>query len=150
SILFISGHVAAAPITLDQFGTLALSTMTIPRNYKTSFAPALGIEWHGPKLMLGGGYAYETSAVDPSHVSVLTVDADKHVLGIGGGYEDAGWQIGAAFGFAQLADVATSLETAKVPQLRPLDDDTVTPPVANAGTYRSRYVMAGLRFARRW
>jgi long-chain fatty acid transport protein len=131
-------------------GSLPLAEMTIPRDYKTSFAPAIALEWHGPKVMFGGGYSYETAAAPASHVSVLTVDAAKHVVGIGGGYEDAGWQIGGAVGFALLADVETTLETAKVPQQRPLDDDQTAPGIANAGTYRSRYIVAGLRFTRAW
>lgn len=144
--------IAPREITVDSpaLGSLPLAKMTIPRDYKTSFAPAVALEWHGPKLMLGGGYSYETAAAPASHVSVLTVDAAKHLVGIGGGYEDAGWQIGAAVGLASLADVETTLETAKVPQQRPLDDDMTAPGIANAGTYRSRYLVAGLRFTRFW
>lgn len=129
-------------------GPFVLGKMTIPRDYRTTFAPALGVEWHGPKLMLGAGYAYETAAAPARTVSVLAVDAAKHLIGIGGGYEDAGWQIGAAAGFVALEGVDVSLDNAAVPQLAPLGSPTATN--VNAGAYRSRYLMAGLRFARRW
>ena len=130
-------------------GSLAMKPMTIARDYQTSFAPALAIEWHGPKVMFGAGYSYETAAAPRGTVSVLAVDAGKHVLGLGGGYEDAGWQIGAAVGLAALARVDVAPGDARVTQLAPLADSASTRTI-NAGTYESRYVIAGLRFARRW
>ena len=129
-------------------GPFTLQPMTIPRDYQTTYAPALGIEWHGPKVMIGAGYAYETAAAPARTVSVLAVDSAKHLIGIGGGYEDAGWQIGAAAGFVALESIDVPFASAGVPQLAPLGNPDVTN--VNAGSYRSRYLMAGLRFARRW
>jgi long-chain fatty acid transport protein len=140
-------------------GPLTLAPMRIPRSYQTTFAPSLGVEWHGPKgakgeafphnIMFGAGYSYETAAAPAGDVSVLTVESAKHLVGLGGGYESEGWQIGAAIGFVALADVDVSLAAAKVPQLAPFHDTPSTMPV-NAGSYRSRHFVAGLRFARRW
>jgi long-chain fatty acid transport protein len=131
-------------------GSLPVARMTIPRDYATTFAPSLGIEWHGPRVMLGVGYAYETAAANAGDVSVLTVDASKHLVGLGGGYEFEGWQIGAAAGLVALGDVEVTPAAAKVPQLAPLADPASVVRTVNAGTYRSRYVIGGLRFARRW
>lgn len=128
---------------------IALRAMTIPRDYETSYAPSIGVEWHGPKLMLGAGYAYETAAAPRGTVSVLTVDAAKHLVGIGGGYEDGGWQIGAALAYVAVADVDVALADSQVQQLAPLRDSP-TGTVVNAGSYRSSDLVAGLRFARRW
>jgi long-subunit fatty acid transport protein len=130
-------------------GTYDLGELEIPRDYRTSFAPSLAVEWHGPGVMLGAGYAYETAAAPRGTVSVLTVDAPKHLIGFGGGYEADGWQIGAAAGYAALADVAVPLADAQVPQLAPLRTQPIETAI-NAGTYKSHYWMAGLRFARRW
>jgi long-chain fatty acid transport protein len=130
-------------------GTYVLSALTIPRKYKTSFAPAIGIEWHGPQMMLGAGYSYETAAAPAGYVSVLTVDSAKHLLGIGGGYEADGWQIGASAGLVSLADVDLLLADARVPQLTPIRDQPSNAMI-NAGSYRSRYILAGLRFAHRF
>ncbi len=137
-------------IVIDNVGgaSFTLQPMTIPRDYQTTFAPALGIEWHGPKIMVGAGYSYETAAAPARTVSVLAVDSAKHLIGIGGGYEEGGWQIGAAAGFVALSSVDVPLASAGVPQLSPLGNPDVTN--VNAGSYRSRYLMAGLRFARRW
>jgi long-chain fatty acid transport protein len=130
-------------------GTYVVGDLSIPRNYKTSFAPALGVEWHGPSYMVGAGYSYETAAAPSGYVSVLTVDSAKHLVGLGGGYEANGWQIGLAAGFVALSQVDVPLADAKVPQLTPIRDQPSTVMI-NAGTYKSRYILAGLRFARRF
>jgi long-subunit fatty acid transport protein len=130
-------------------GTYAVGDIVIPRKFKTSFAPAIGAEWHGSELMLGAGFSYETAAASPGYVSVLTVDSAKYLVGIGGGYEAGGWQIGASAGVALLADVEVSLADGKVTQLSPIRDQPSTV-VANAGSYKSHYLIAGLRFARRF
>jgi long-chain fatty acid transport protein len=128
-------------------GTYRLGNLAIPQKFKTSFAPAVGVEWHGPQLILGAGYSYETAAAPTGYVSVLTVDSAKHLLGIGGGYEAGGWQIGASAGIALLADVNVALADARVTQLTPIRDQPSNVMV-NAGSYKSRYLIAGLRFAR--
>ncbi|MDQ3368531.1 MAG: outer membrane protein transport protein [Myxococcota bacterium] len=131
------------------FGTATFRELAIPRDYRTSVAPSLGVEWHGPQVMVAAGYAYETAAAPPATVSVLTVDAAKHLIAIGGGYEADGWQIGGALGYVHVADVEVAPGEAAVTQLEPLRDTPSDTPV-NAGTYQTRYVLAGLRFARRW
>ena len=124
-----------------------MGNIVIPRKYRTSYAPAIGAEWRGHQMMFGAGYSYETAAAPTGYVSVLTVDSAKHLLGIGGGYEAGGWQIGASLGIAILADVQVSLAEARVPQPTPIRDQPGEVMV-NAGSYRSRYLLAGLRFAR--
>ncbi len=125
----------------------ALARMTIPRHDRTSFAPSLGGEYRVGDASFSAGVAYETAATPPGEVSALAIDAPKVVLGLGGGYASAGWRIGAAVGFAQLADVTVTPAAAKVPVLQPLGD----PPTgagANAGTYTSRSLLVGLRLGR--
>ena len=123
--------------------------MKIPADSRTSFAPSLAVEWHGPSVMLGAGAGYESSAFPAGDVSVRAYDAPKLFVGAGGGWEDGGWQIGAAFGAVVMADVDVSAATATAPLLQPLRDPAV-PSTVNAGTYRGGYVLAGIRFARRW
>jgi len=130
-------------------GTYVVGNLVIPRHYRNSYAPAIGVEWHGPGLMLGAGYSYETAAAPVGYVSVLTVDSAKHLVGFGGGYEAGGWQIGASAGFVALANVDVSLAEAKVPQLTPIRDQP-SAVMVNAGSYQSHYLIAGLRFARRF
>ena len=128
-------------------GTYTVGKMVIPRHFKTSFAPAIGAEWHGPQFTLGAGYSYETAAAPAGYVSVLTVDSAKHLVGIGGSYELEGWQIGASAGLVLLSDVQVSLADGKVTQLTPIRDQPSNV-VVNAGSYKSHYLIAGLRLVR--
>jgi long-chain fatty acid transport protein len=126
-------------------GSMPVKAMTIPRHFQTSFAPSLGAEFHTGAAQLGAGIEYETAAAPPSYVSALTVDASKLLVTIGGGYASGGWQIGAAAGYAKLADVTVT--DPKVPVLEPLRDAS-SGTFINAGTYKSYYLVAGLRLAR--
>ena len=132
-----------------QAGSFPIGTLTIPRHYKTTFSPALGVEYHTGPAMFGAGIAYETAAAPPAYVSALTVDAAKLLVGLGGGYESDGWQLGAAAGYAKVDDVEVPLATASVPQLAPLRDPASVEMV-NAGSYRTSYWLAGIRAARRF
>ena len=148
------GAVTIAPdgVSLEDVagGPYPLHEVTIPRSYDTSFAPSLAVEWHGEGVMLGAGYAYETAAVPSGQVAISTaIDAGKHVLGAGGGYEAYGWQIGGAVGVALLADVDVTASDAAILPLAPLRAPTTAVPIS-AGRYQSRYVVGGLRFARRF
>lgn len=124
-------------------GAMPLQTMTIPRHFSTSYAPSLGAEVHVGAAQLGAGVSYETAAASPDYVSVLTVDASKLLVGVGGGYLYGGWQLGVAAGYARLADV--DVTGGQVPVLEALGGNA---PIANAGTYRASYWLAGVRLAR--
>jgi long-chain fatty acid transport protein len=130
-------------------GMYTIGTTVIPRHYKTSYAPSIGGEYHTGHWQVGAGYSYETAAAPKGYVSVLTVDSAKHIVGLGGSYDAGRWQLGAAVGFVALTDVGVPLDIAKVPQLTPIRDQPSDVPI-NAGTYRSHYVLAGMRFARRF
>lgn len=129
-------------------GPYPLGELSIAQHGKTSFAPSIGVEWRGHDMMLGAGYGYETSATEARDVSVARIDAAKHVIGFGGGYDADGWQIGAAVGIALLADVDVSATDARVLQQSPLRDERTTVQI-NAGRYESMYLVGGLRFAKR-
>jgi long-subunit fatty acid transport protein len=130
-------------------GPHPLGEISIAHHGQTSFAPSIGVEWHPKDMMFGAGYAYETSATPAGDVSVASVDAAKHVIGLGGGYEADGWQIGAAVGIALLADVDVAPSDARVLQQTPLREPRTTVPI-NAGRYQSTFLVGGLRFARRF
>ena len=129
-------------------GPYPLGEIEVAHHGTTSFAPAIAVEWHPKDMMFGAGYSYETSATEARDVSVASIDAAKHVIGLGGGYDADGWQIGAAVGIALLADVEVAPGDARVLQQTPLRDPRTTVPI-NAGRYESTYFVAGLRFARR-
>ncbi len=128
-------------------GTYEVGATTIPRNYRNSYAPAIGGEYElGPNARVGAGYSYETAAAPKGYVSVLTVDSAKHLVGLGGSYHRGAWVLGASLGFVKLTDVDVSLEEAKVPQLTPVRGQP-SDVMVNAGRYRSSYLLGGLRFS---
>lgn len=124
-------------------GPFAFNDVTIARDFETSYSLALGAEYHLPRITLAGGYAYETAAAPPSTTTVLTVDAAKHLLSIGGGYDDDGWAVGVAVAYGIVDDVA-SPGTARLAAIG------TTAARDNAGSYATSFVVAGLRFAHVW
>lgn len=130
-------------------GPYAFGDMSIARDYGTSFSPSLGVEYHAPLLSVAAGYAYESAAAPASTVSPLTVDSAKHLFAIGGGYEDAGWQIGGAIAYVTADGVTVDDPDARVTRLAPIRGVPSDARV-NAGSYTTSFVVAGLRFARRW
>ncbi len=126
-------------------GTYELGPSVIPRNYRNSYAPAIGGEYTIGALTVGAGYSYETAAAPKGYVSPLTVDAAKHLFGLGGAFRHHSWTAGAALGIARLADTNVTLAEAKVPQLTPVRGQPGEVMI-NAGQYRSTYLLAGLRF----
>jgi long-chain fatty acid transport protein len=153
-IEYWSEHKAMRLTTTDVYiangagvGMYDLSPITIPRNYKNSYAPSLGGEYRLGSLQFGAGYSYETAAAPKAYVSALTVDSAKHIVGLGGSYSLSGWNLGLATAFVKLTDVNVSLADARVPQLTPLRDQP-SEIYVNAGQYRSFYVVGGLRASR--
>lgn len=131
-------------------GTYEIGPAVIPRNFRNSYAPSIGAEYElGAGARASAGYSYETAAAREGYVSVLTVDAPKHLIGLGGSYGRGRWLVGASLGFVKLADVDVSLDEARLPQLTPVRGQPADVMV-NAGHYRSSYLLGGLRFATRF
>jgi long-chain fatty acid transport protein len=126
-------------------GEYKVGKTVIPRNYNNSYAISVGGEYALTReLSVGAGYAYETSAAPASYVSVLTVDSNKHFIGLGANYIMGTWAFGASGGFVKLTDVDVSMDQAKVPQLTPVRGQP-SDVYINAGDYKSSYILAGLR-----
>ncbi len=131
-------------------GTYEVGPTVIPRNYRNSYACSVGGEYElGPSARVGGGYAYETAAAPEGYVSVLTVDSSKHLLGLGASFHRGRWVAGASLGYVKLADVDVSLDEARIPQLTPVRGQP-SDVMVNAGSYRSSYLLGGLRFSTRF
>ena len=140
-------EIVPSGVRIDQSaaGSFAFAPMVIPRSYKTSVAVSVGGEQRVGDGVIGAGVGLETAAAPANDVSVLTVDAPKLLIGLGGAYAAGGWRIGASIGYAHLADVDVTAGTA--PVLQPI---RTAPPfiAANDGSYRSFYLLGGLRAAR--
>ena len=129
-------------------GTVPLQAMRLGFAGKTSIATSLGGELRVGDARFAAGLGYETSGISDRAVSTFAVDAPKLLVGLGGGYAAAGWQLGAAAGYARLSSVAVGSGT--VTQLQPLAASGASGVVVNAGTYAAYDVSVGLRAARRF
>jgi long-chain fatty acid transport protein len=136
-----------AIVNVAGVGTYELGPSTIPRHYRNSYSPSVGGEYTLGRTTIGAGYAYETAAAPLGYVSPLTVDATKHLFGLGGAYRAGSWNVGASVGVALLLDRDVSLADAKVPQLTPVRGQP-SDVMINAGRYESKYVLAGVRLAK--
>jgi long-chain fatty acid transport protein len=135
-------------VNVPGVGTYELGPMEIPRNFKNTYAAHLGIEGQpmaGKSLVVRAGYAYETGAPPDEYLSVLTVDGNKHLVGLGAGYTFGTWTIDALFAFAKMSDRTVAAGTGLAPQLNPVRDQSGEPLTVyvNDGTYKSSWMMIG-------
>lgn len=134
-------------------GTYELGTMVVPREFENTLAVHLGVEGRPAQslpLTVRAGYVYETGAPPDAYLSTLTVDGDKHLVALGGGYAWGTWSVDAVLGYATMADRTVSMDTARSPQLNPIRDTAAEPLTVyvNAGDYASSWLMVGLGASR--
>jgi long-subunit fatty acid transport protein len=137
--------IALAPSGIA-LGSTALPAMRLGLTGKTSIASSLGGELQVGDARFAAGVGYETSGIASDAVSTFAIDAPKLLLGLGAGYASAGWQIGAAAGYAHLSSVVVDQGT--FTQLQPFRGTGST--VVNDGTYGASDLTIGLRAARRF
>lgn len=134
-------------------GTYELGKMTVPRNFDDTVAVHLGLEGQPSKtlpLTVRLGYLFETGAPPDAYLSVLTVDGQKHLVALGGGYTWGTWTFDAVAGYAVMSKRNVSIEEAASPQLNPIRDTSEEPleVFVNAGEYSSSWLMVGLGVSR--
>lgn len=127
-------------------GTYTLGPLHIPRNYQTSYALQLGLEFPigGAGNLVGrAGYAYETAAAPDAYLSVLTVDGAKHLGSAGVGYTTGTWTFDLGWGLGYMPTRTVDPTVGVAPQLNPIRDDSLEVFV-NWGTYDSLWLWGGL------
>lgn len=130
-------------------GTYELGPMSLPRNYRNSYAGSLGVEGQPSAslpLRVLAGYTYETAAAPDAYLSVLTFDGAKHVVTGGLGYAFGRFTVDAVFGYGLVEEREVTMEEAASPQLTPVRDPN-EPPLevyVNQGAYRTSWLIAGL------
>jgi long-chain fatty acid transport protein len=130
-----------------------LPEQSIPRNFENTWSVRLGAEYAFRTGELvwqpRAGLSYETSAIPPEYLSVMTIDMDKLTVGVGGSvYYDA-WRFDLVFAHVFGIDVDVAPEDARVPQRYPLEANLPSPHYVNGGTYaaRANVVGVGLRYS---
>lgn len=123
--------------------------LTIPRNFQDSHSVRLGGEYMFPagqyRLEVRGGGSFETSAVPRSHVTPLTIDANKVTVAIGGGlYIGDRWRLDAVYAHIFAFNVEVSPTEAAVPKISPVSGNPTKFEPINAGSYSARADVIGL------
>ncbi len=131
-----------------------LPDQKIPRNFQDTFSLRLGGEYDiavskdytlTPRL----GLSYESSAVPPEYLSVLTVDMPKVTLGMGLSMHVDAWRFDVVYAHLFALPVEVQPEHARMPLLVPVDANIEEPHYVNAGTYdaSANVLGLGLRYA---
>lgn len=130
-----------------------LPTIRLARNFQDAVGVHLGGEL-GPKkvnrfgLTGRAGASFETSAIPTNSMSVLTYDATKVTLALGGSVHVGKLRLDATFAHIFPFDVAVAPESAAIAQVSPV---TANPPknpnTINGGFYSARANVIGLGMA---
>ncbi|HHH12055.1 MAG TPA: hypothetical protein ENK23_08305, partial [Sorangium sp.] len=118
----------------------AIPTQTIVRNFRDTFSLRLGGEG---KLALDDsitlrprlGVSYESSAILPAYLSVMTIDMAKMTAAGGMGVEVGRWRFDATFAHIFGFAVAVPPDEAQVPLLSPVTANVSAPHHVNGGDY---------------
>lgn len=137
-------------------GDYEIGAIDIPREMKDTWDVRLGGRYTllGGRLSVGGGMMFQTGAFDDAHLTALTLDTDKLVVGLGASFEatDGLW-IDVSYNHLFLWD--REVRNSRVPQpnpIRPSPSGSVGPPdgvvTIGNGDYAMEADMIG--FGIRW
>jgi len=129
--------------------TYYIPDVVFPREFQDSWSLRLGGEYSfalgGYPLDLRAGLAYESSAVPPEYLSVLTLDSDKVTAAIGGSLHIGKWRLDATYARVFAADVTVDPRQAKIAQISPvLANPPASPDYVNGGDYSMRADVLGV------
>jgi long-chain fatty acid transport protein len=116
-----------------------LPPIRFARNFEDSNSFRLGGEYTFPiwgyPMDLRAGLAYESSAVPPAYLSLLTIDMQKTTLSLGGGlHVGEHWRLDAVYAHLFASSVNVSPDEAKIPRVNPIPGNAPLEAV-NGGRY---------------
>lgn len=130
-----------------------LPEQRIDRGFRDSFSVRAGGEYAIPvgKLVLTtrAGASFESSAVPPDKITVLTVDGPKVTLALGGSVGVGRWRFDAVYAHVFVGDTDLDPRLARSPLLVPVAANAA-PHYVNGGRYRSSGDMLGIGLAYRF
>lgn len=126
-----------------------IPVQSIPRNFQNTYSARLGGEYTYAVddeigIAFRGGASYESSAIPPEYLSVLTIDTNKVTLGAGLGLAYGSWRFDAVFAHVFGFDVDLEPEQARIPLLQPLAANQPEPHYINGGSYSARANVVGI------
>lgn len=125
-----------------------LPPIRFPRGFQDSSSYRLGGEYAftlwSYVMSLRGGFSYETSAIPPEYLSLLTVDMDKVTVALGGGVHiGEHWRLDATYAHLFASSVDVPADTAKIPRVNPLPGNAPLEAV-NGGRYAASADLFGV------
>ncbi len=128
--------------------TYYIPPVTLPRNFQDAYSVRAGGEY---AFELGGyalegraGLSYETSAVPPEYLSVLTLDAPKVTAAIGGSLHVGKFRFDAVYAHVFASDVTVDPKDARIAQVSPVRANSAAPYYVNGGDYSARADVLGV------
>jgi long-chain fatty acid transport protein len=126
--------------------------MDMPRNFQDSGSVRLGAEYSFKLLGVAwqgrGGLSWESSAVPPEQLTVLTIDAPKVTTALGLSLRLGKVRIDLTYAHVFASDVTVDPDKARSPQLSPVQANPPREPrYVNGGQYSARADVVGLGFA---
>jgi len=125
----------------------------LERGFENSYAVRLGGEYTRAlgdvALSLRGGASFESSAVPPARITVLTVDGPKGTLALGASLGFGRWRFDAVYAHIFVAVTDLDPRDARSPLLVPVASNAA-PHSVNGGNYRSSGDILGLGFTYRF
>ncbi|HVH45357.1 MAG TPA: outer membrane protein transport protein [Labilithrix sp.] len=127
---------------------VVLPGIKFPRGFQDSnsyrFGGEYGFKLWGYDMTIRGGFSYETSAIPPEYLSLLTIDMDKITTAIGGGVRIGDhWRFDATYAHLFASSVTVSPDDAKIPRVNPLPGNAI-PETVNGGTYAASADLFGV------
>lgn len=129
--------------------TYYIPPVSLPRNFEDAISVRLGGEYAfelgGYGLEVRTGVSYETSAVPPAYLSVLTLDSPKVTAALGGSLHIGKFRFDAVYAHLFATDVDVAPKDARIPQVSPVRANAAeTPYYINGGQYSLRADVLGV------
>ncbi|MBM4358888.1 MAG: outer membrane protein transport protein [Deltaproteobacteria bacterium] len=127
-----------------------LPTQRLERGFRDAVAVRLGGEYRlafgDVALTLRGGGSFESSAVPPEKITVLTVDGPKGTVSVGTGISVGKWRFDAVYAHVFVGSTDLDPRDARAPLLVPVQANAA-PYYVNGGSYASSGDVLGIGLA---
>lgn len=128
--------------------SVPLPPIKFPRGFQDTNSFRLGGEYFfalkGYPMSVRSGISYETSAIPPEYLSLLTIDTNKLTVAFGGSlHVGEHWRLDASYAHLFASSVYVSPDDAKIPRVNPLPGNAPLEAV-NGGQYAASADLFGV------
>jgi long-chain fatty acid transport protein len=128
--------------------------VVIPRNFRETGSARLGAEYRfelfGAEWEPRLGASFESGAIPPENLSVVTVDMNKFTLGVGIGLHIDSFRVDIVYAHIFAETVEVDPDEAAVPIQTPMEANNPDPHTHNAGTYAAQANVLGAGLSYTW